>query len=405
MRVLATVQSYFPFQDRGGPVFKVRSIAQGLSKRGHDVTILTANLGLPRNEGIGQAKFSPCKWGLHSKDERVESIYLSTFAHYRSLTLNPAVIGFSRASLRAFDVVHVFGLYDLLGPVVTYFCRRQRIPYVIEPMGMHRPIVRSIELKRLYHRLLGNAMMAGARFVVATSKQERQELLDSRISHSRVMIRRNGIDPPEALPSRGSFRNQRGIAADTKIVLFLGRLVSKKSPDLLLRAFANWRSKDPQNQNSTLVLAGPDEGDGFTSQLKLLANELQITQNTLFVGPLYDAEKWQAYRDADVFVLPSQNENFGNTALEAAACGAPVIVTDQCGVASYVRAAGVVIRHDLAELEQALDRILSDPDFRSTCQDRCFQMVGGLSWEEPLNETEQLYQRCLSRPVLQEAAF
>lgn len=405
MRVLATVQAYFPFQERGGPVFKVRSIAQGLSKRGHQVTILTANLGLLRNGGRRQAKFDPCKWGWHSNENRVESIYLSTFAHYRALTVNPGVIGFSRASLTAFDVVHLFGLYDLLGPVVSHFCRRRRIPYIIEPMGMHRPIVRNLELKRLYHRVLGNRMMAGAQFVVATSEQERQELLDSGTVASRVMIRRNGIDPPETLPSRGEFRNHWKIAVGTRIVLFLGRLVTKKSPDLLLRAFANWRSKNSQNQDSMLVFAGPDEADGFAAQLKSLAEQLQITENTLFVGPLFETEKWKAYLDADVFVLPSQNENFGNTAVEAAACGTPVIVTDRCGVASYVGAAGVVIRHDLAELEKALDRILTDADFHRSCQKGCVQMVAALSWEEPLDQMEQLYRQCLSRPVARDAAL
>ena len=92
----------------------------------------------------------------------------------------------------------------------------------------------------------------------------------------------------------------------------------------------------------------------------------------LFVGPLYDEEKWQAYRDADVFVLPSQNENFGNTAAESAVCGTPVIVTDRCGIAPLVRRAGLVIRHDAVELEQALRAILEDADFNRALPKRLF---------------------------------
>ena len=65
----------------------------------------------------------------------------------------------------------------------------------------------------------------------------------------------------------------------------------------------------------------------------------------MFTGPLYGDAKWAAYRDADLFVLPSQNENFGNTAAEAVACGTPVLVTDRCGIAPIVdRRAGVVVR-------------------------------------------------------------
>ena len=56
----------------------------------------------------------------------------------------------------------------------------------------------------------------------------------------------------------------------------------------------------------------------------------------MFTGPLYDEAKWAAYRDADLFVLPSQSENFGNAAAEAIACGTPVMVTDRCGIAPLV---------------------------------------------------------------------
>jgi glycosyltransferase involved in cell wall biosynthesis len=409
MRVLAIVQSYFPFQERGGPVFKVRSIAKGLAERGHKVTILTADLGgWPKDGPAASAenhRLERCAWGWQARNDNVETIYLSTLARYRALTINPGVIGFSRVSLSDFDVVHVFGMYDLLGPIVSHFCRRHVVPYVIEPMGMYRPIVRNIELKRLYHRVLGNQMIGGAQFIVATSQQERRELLESKVDETRIIVRRNGIEPPGHLPSRGEFRKRWKIVPKTKIILFLGRLVSKKSPDLLLRAFAGLRSRGPEYENSVLVLAGPDEGDGFASELKAVAEKLRIADSVLFVGPLYDEQKWQAYRDADVFVLPSQNENFGNTAVESAVCGTPVIVTDQCGIASYVGAAGLVIRHNAGELERALMGILADADFHAACKNGCVQMADALSWQEPLEQTEELYQRCLSDRVFQETVL
>jgi len=383
-------------------VFKVRSIARGLVKRGHEITVLTADLGI-RSRNVADLGVTRSQWGWRSRGDAIETIYLSTFARYRALTINPAVIGFSRTSLRRFDVVHFFGLYDLLGPSVSYFCRRQGIPYVVEPMGMYRPIIRNLELKRLYHRILGSSMIAGARFLVATSEQERRELIDGGVDPSRVVVRRNGIDGPDALPPRGEFRKKWDIAPECKVVLFLGRLVSKKSPDLLLEAFANWRANSPLGQNSILVIAGPDERDGFASRLRELAGKLALGQSALFAGPLYDEEKWQAYRDADVFVLPSQNENFGNTAAESAVCGTPVIVTDRCGIAPLVGAAGLVIPHDALELERALRRILEDADFHQLCRKGCLQMADALSWQAPLDQTERLYRLCLSDQPIQEA--
>lgn len=402
MRVLETVQSYFPFQDRGGPVFKVRAVARGLAQRGHKVTVLTADLGIGKLR-MPERAFQPCEWGWRSEEDGVETIFLRTFAHYRALTVNPSVVRFCGVSLGRFDLVHFYGLYDLLGPVVSHFSRRQEIPYVLEPIGMYRPIVRSFVLKRAYHRLFGRRFVAGARFVIATSEQERQELAAAGISTSRITIRRNGIDPPPSVPDRGEFRRHWSISEDAKIVLFLGRVVSKKRPDLLLESFAAWEAQSRARQSAVLVIAGPEERDGYRRHLQEMAKTLRVSDRVLFVGPLYDRDKWQAYRDADVFVLPSQNENFGNTAAESAACGTPVIVTESCGIAPFVGSAGLVVAPQKEELQNALARILEDHDFHGCCRTGCREMIGRLSWEAPLTELERLYERCASTRIRQEA--
>ncbi len=306
------------------------------------------------------------------------------------------MIGFCRASLTQFDMVHIYGLYDLLGPGVSHYCRQRGIPYVIEPMGMYRPIVRALPLKRAYHRMLGNRLVGGAKFLIATSEQEREELLEGGIPASQIVVRRNGIDLPDSLPERGKFRRQWDIQPDAKLILFLGRLVSKKSPDLLIEAFSEWRKRAANGNGAVLVLAGPEEGDGFVNRLKRVAGQLELGRSVRFVGPLYDDAKWQAYRDADVFVLPSQNENFGNTAAESAACGTPVIVTDRCGIAPFVGQAGLVVPYDRVELERALARLLDDSAFYRRCQEGCSRMASSLSWAGPLTQNEDLYAKCVA---------
>jgi len=193
MRILMAVQSYFPFQDRGGPVVKVRALARGLAQRGHQVTVLTADLGLRRLNGSA-IRYQPCPWGWRAEEDGVEAVYLSTLANYRALTVNPDVIGFCGTSLRHFDLVHFYGLYDLLGPAVSYFCRRQGIPYVIEPMGMYRPIDRSFRMKRVWHRSLGDSYWSHAAQIVATSEMEEQELLQDGVPPGKLVVRYNGID-------------------------------------------------------------------------------------------------------------------------------------------------------------------------------------------------------------------
>ena len=146
-----------------------------------------------------------------------------------------------------------------------------------------------------------------------------------------------------------------------------------------------------------LVVAGPDEGDGFRKHLEALAARMGLNGGVLFTGPLYGDAKWAAYRDADVFVLPSQNENFGNTAAEAVACGTPVLVTDRCGIAPIVDGrAGIVVPHDCAALEAGLAQILDHPAFAANLREGCPAVARSLGWAEPLVEMESLYRDLIS---------
>jgi len=120
MRILQVTQAYYPFQDRGGPAIKVRSIARALVALGHGVTVLTADLGFGAAE-IASAAAVRENGGWQSNLDDVETIYFATQSHYRNLTVNVGVIGFCRRRLREFDIVHIYGLYDALGPAVAWY--------------------------------------------------------------------------------------------------------------------------------------------------------------------------------------------------------------------------------------------------------------------------------------------
>ena len=75
--ILKTVQSYSPFREAGGPVMKVRALARGLAQRGHQVTVMTADLGLGNGSGH-EIDAERCRWGWHSQEDGVETIYLAT---------------------------------------------------------------------------------------------------------------------------------------------------------------------------------------------------------------------------------------------------------------------------------------------------------------------------------------
>ena len=126
MRILNVTQTYAPFFEFGGPPAKVKALAEGLAQKGHEVTVLTADWGLEKRlkESPGETPAQGSPFGHKREVNGVRAIYLANWLRYRTTTWNPAAGRYLRARLRDFDVVHIFGLYDLLGPRVASECRK-----------------------------------------------------------------------------------------------------------------------------------------------------------------------------------------------------------------------------------------------------------------------------------------
>lgn len=388
MRILKVTQAYHPFQDRGGPAVKVRSIARGLAEQGHKVTVLTADLGFGAPE-IASAEVVRNAQGWRSDLDDVEAIYLATRCRYRSLTVNPGVVAFCRRRLREFDLVHIYGLYDTLGPVVAWYCRRFKIPYFVEPLGMTRPIDRGFVLKKVWKRLVNDYLNAASR-MIATSALEKAELLADGFPADRVLLRYNGIDRQEfrKLPPRGAFRERAGICADERYIIFLGRLIPRKGADLLIEAL-------PQidGEKTKLVIAGPEGEVGYLTFLHAKARALGVEHRVLFTGPLYGDDKKAALADASVFALPSRYENFGNAAAEAIACGTPAIVSDRCGIAPLIdHRAGLVTSYDSGAVARTLKDLLEDASLYQRLKAGCPQVADEISWDGLIRQMEHSYE-------------
>lgn len=372
-KLLLVSNSYAPFYHLGGQPVKVQQLAEHLARRGHDVTVLTSDHA--RARGAREER-------LHG----VRVVYLPALARYRSVVWPRGVARALRGE--RFDAAHVFGFYDLLGPLAARVLRGARVPYVLEPIGTFRPIVRSLRKKRAYHALVGRRMVVGAARVIATAPQERDELVAGGLPAEKIVVRRNGIDlaPFERLPPRGRFRAAAGVPSDTPLVLYLGRVSRKKGLDLLVRAFAG------QDPRAHLAIVGPDDGDGCLGMIEREVAQHGLAGRVHVVPARFGDEKLDAFADADLFVLPSLNENFGNAAAEAAASGIPVIVTETCGVAPHLAGRGaLVIRHDEGELREALATLLRDPDGAARMGKAGRAAAADLSWAQPVADMEALY--------------
>jgi glycosyltransferase involved in cell wall biosynthesis len=175
------------------------------------------------------------------------------------------------------------------------------------------------------------------------------------------------------------------------MVLFLGRLSFIKGLDLLVEAFARI------NSDARLVIAGPDDGDGCLERIRRSVIERKLEGRVILPGPLYGKEKLEALVDSDLFVLASRHESFGNAAAEAIACGIPVLVTSQCGIAPLVDGrAGEVVACEVETLRDGLARLLEDETLLTRLRAGCDELAQSLSWNEPVGVMETLYASLIS---------
>jgi glycosyltransferase involved in cell wall biosynthesis len=141
-----------------------------------------------------------------------------------------------------------------------------------------------------------------------------------------------------------------------------------------------------------LAIVGPDDGDGCLQELKRLRDRLGLNDRVRLMGLRFGADKWSALADADVVVLPSRSENFGNAAAEALACGVPVVVTDRCGIAPLVAdRAGLVVPCHVEAIRSGLSRLLEDSHLRARLRAGALEVRRDLSWDEPVARQEQIY--------------
>ena len=215
------------------------------------------------------------------------------------------------------DVVHDHGLWLLPNLQAGWAAAAAGKPFVVSPRGMLSPpaLAFSRARKRAFWKLLQGPVIRRASCIHATSGQEYEELRAFGLRQPIAVIP-NGIDLPELIPEP--------LAADgrERVVLFLGRLHPKKGMELLLRA---WARVESAHSGWRLSLVGPGE-ERYVRELQALSRSLDLGRVS-FGRAIYGAAKWDVYRAADLFVLPSLNENFGLTAAEALAAATPVIAT------------------------------------------------------------------------------
>ncbi|GAC1652633.1 MAG: glycosyltransferase [Herpetosiphon sp.] len=375
MRILQVTPYYYPELKFGGPPQKIHALSRHLADRGHDVRVVTFHSERPR--------------GYHAAVEGVDVRYLWWVG--KGAWPLPLDLAKLSAAVQQADVVHCYGLYNFLCPTVALMARVHHRPYLLEPLGMYVPRARNTGAKLVYHRLFTGWMARRATAVVATSPQEVGELAGLTISH-RLVLRRNGtdLDAFKKLPEPTMFRTQYQIDPHERIILFIGRISPIKNLEQLVQAFAS-----VSIDRARLVLMGPMLEPGYATRLRTLITTLGLHNRIHIIGPLYNAEKLAVLAAADLFVLPSLYESYGNAAAEAVAAGVPVLLTEGCGLAPVIHGrAGMAVHANVTALAEGLRAMLDEPQ-RTAFTRRRTEVLSELSWEQPISQMELLYQQII----------
>lgn len=386
MRILQVIPYFYPAWAYGGPVRVAYELSRGLARRGHEVVVFTTD-AMDRRERT-ESRPGPLELeGMKVYRFRNLSNYL---AYNHHLFLSPRFVPAARGGVRSFDVVHLHE-YRTLQNAVAYRCaRNQHVPYVVHANGSLPRIMTKKGLKRVYDFLFGKDLLKQASRVVSVSSVETEQYKAMGVAGDRIAMVPHGIEPSEyeTLPPKGAFRKRHGIGEGDRVILYLGRVHKIKGLDLLARAFGDILRAVPE---ARLVVAGSD--DGYLHAMKKLADDLGIGGRALFVGPIYERSKLEAYVDADVYVLPSTYEIFGVTVLEACACGTPVVLTDRCGVADHIGGrAGIVVPYEATKVAGGVLDVLRSGDRGKRLGQAGRKLVmEEFGWSKAVDKLEALY--------------
>jgi glycosyltransferase involved in cell wall biosynthesis len=365
-------------------------ISRELAKRGHSVIVYTSDM---------KDKYTR----LNSGAEEIDGVRVYRFRSIGTMLtrdmqvfVTPDIIPSLKDEGDSFDIVHIHEYRSFQNIFVHRYARKYGVPYVLNAHGSLPRIMAKRRLKWIYDIFFGYRLLRDASKVIAEGQEEAEQYKAMGVREEKIVVISNGIDLSEFsdLPPKGCFKKKFNIPEDKKIILYLGRIHKIKGIDFLVKAYAHL-TKSMNFNDAILVIAGPD--DGYLRETQALINSLKIDDIVLLTGPLYGRDKLEAYIDADVYVLPSRYENWGLTALEAVACGTPVILTENCGAAKYFKdKVGLVVKPDSSHLAEALLEMFLSQDKRELFRENGRTLIEKFSISEVVSELEKVYEEVRS---------
>ena len=394
-------------KETGGMNVYVRDLSRQLARRGHQVDVYTRSQDprVPRVSGaIGHgARVVHLPAGP-------EQPYDTNRAYDHLAEFVDGVGAQAERDGVRYDVLHSH--YWLSGAVAMDLRERWGTPvmHMYHTLGkMKDSVAQQAEHLEEERRIsVESAIARQADVLVAATAVEKEQL--ARLysaDEARIRVISPGVDTELFHPMPAQFAKERiGICPERRFILFVGRIVPLKGIDTLLRAIAAIVQKSPELREELCVpiIGGePDRGreDEEIARLQVLKEELGISDIVTFLGARDQDELQYYYSAAETVVVPSDYESFGMVALEAMACGTPVIASDVGGLATLVKNGRTGYRvpaRDPDALAGKINRLLTDEGLRLRIGQRATCWAEGFAWPRIADQIEAVYGELAGRP-------
>lgn len=389
----------------GGPSRVVldtaRMMAHGTSAGPrHHVTILACDTSSAPLEWL-DPRHHRCLASPSPSDGTPPSLcVLGTGSRYRRF-LGRSDLALVKAHLRHADVLHLHGVFEPSNLQVAAAARRLGVPYVVTTHGMLDDwcMGERTTKKRAFLKLLGNRFLRGASRLHLTAQaeldQSRKWFGDAPTFIAPYLF---DLEPFRQLPGPDEARHEFEFLRQPgpPILLFLSRVHYKKGPEHLIRAAALLKER---NIPIRVAIAGMGD-QAYLVGLQRLIDDLGVQQSVRLIGPVVGPLKLSLYQLADLFVLPTSQENLGLVLIESLACGTPLVTTKGVDIwKDLVNAnAGVVSDADAPQLASTIQSLLADPARLKSMGER------GRAWvletfdhDRLVRRYEQFYESCIAQ--------
>ncbi len=374
-------------KDTGGMNVYVLQIAKEFARRGNKVDVFT-RCHDPRDPQIVDlgdgARVVHLKAGPLSETKEALYQYIPEFLNN--------LLAFQRSEETPYDLIHSH--YWLSGRVGMELSKSWNVPHVttFHTLAKTKLQARAGEKEPDLRVSVERRVMGSADAIIVSTAQERDDLARLyQTSPHKIRIIPAGVDLGlfRSL-DKTQARKELGLS-EKKVILYVGRIEPLKGLDILLNAIA---MLEDTSDTRLLIVGGKPGLDKELDRLKSLASQLGIANFVTFTGALGQTELPKYYSAADVFVLPSYSESFGLVALEAMACGTPVVVSRVGGLKTFVKdgETGYLIPWRCPEpFAQRIEVLLTNPPLREMMGKAAAAKAQQMSWGGVANSMLDFY--------------